>query len=354
LTGADGQAASPGPAAPAEDASAREVPVGAAGSSLGSAGSHGRLPDFFIVGHAKSGTSALNRMLARHPGIYMPQSKEPWYFATELQERTPPRPEGTPQTLAQYTALFADARPGQSVGEASPLYLWSQTAAARIAEVQPDARIVAILREPASFLRSLHMQFLESYIETEPDLRAALALEDARREGNEIPRHTYWPRTLLYSEHVRYVEQLRRYRGLFGAEQMLVLIYDDFRADNEATVRRVLRFVGADATAAIEPVEVNPSVRVRSQRLHELLHAVSVGTSPGSLKLKAALKAVLPQRFRRDTLRALRGRFVYAEPQAPDQRLTSELRARYRGEVEALSDYLDRDLLRLWGYDERG
>lgn len=315
-------------------------------------GARPRLPDFFIVGHAKSGTSALNRMLARHPQIFMPHGKEPWYFATELHERTPPRPEGTPQTLEQYTALFADARPEQLVGEASPLYLWSQTAAGRIAEVRPDARIVAILREPASFLRSLHMQFVESYIETEADFAKALALEDARREGREIPRHTYWPRTLLYSDHVRYVEQLRRYRELFGAERMLVLIYDDFRAENEATVRRVLRFVGADDTVAIEPAEVNPTVQVRSQRLHELLHSVSVGTGPASLALKATLKALLPKRLRRDAVRAARRRLIYAEPQSPDERLMAELRARYRGEVEALGEYLDRDLPGLWGYDD--
>jgi sulfotransferase family protein len=311
-----------------------------------------RLPDFFVVGHAKSGTSALNRMLARHPQIFMPHSKEPWYFASELRERTPPRPEGTPGTLQEYAALFFAARPDQRVGEASPQYLWSRTAAGRIAAARPDARIVAIVREPASFLRSLHSQFVESYIETEADFRKALALEGARREGREIPRYTYWPLMLRYSDHVRYVEQLRRFRDLFGAERMLVLIYDDFRADNEATVREVLRFVGADDTAAIEPADVNPTVQVRSPRLHQLLHAVSVGAGPASLAVKGALKAVLPQRLRRDAIRAARERFVYADPQPPDEHLMAELRGRYRGEVAALGDYLDRDLLKLWGYDD--
>lgn len=313
--------------------------------------SQGRLPDFFVVGHAKSGTSALNRMLKHHPQIYMPDSKEPWFFATELHERTPPRPEGTPRTLEQYMSLFDAARPEQSVGEASPLYLWSRTAAARIAEVRPDARIIAILREPASFLHSLHLQFVESYVEAESDFRTAIALEDSRRAGREIPRYTYWPQALLYSEHVRYVEQLQRYSEAFGAERMLVLIYDDFRRDNEATVREVLRFVGVDDTLAIEPVEVNPTVRVRSQRLHHLVHALSVGTGPASRGLKAALKAVMPQRLRRGVVRVTRQRFVYAEPEPPDERLMIELRHRFRGEVVKLSEYLDRDLVALWGYD---
>jgi hypothetical protein len=127
----------------------------------------GRIPDFFVVGHQKSGTTALYEMLARHPQIYMPANKEPWFFASELHERTPPRPEGTPRTLAEYAALFSDARPDQRVGEASAQYLWSRTAAGAIAAVQPEARIIAILREPAAFLRSLHLQFVETYVETQ-------------------------------------------------------------------------------------------------------------------------------------------------------------------------------------------
>ena len=65
-----------------------------------------RPPDFFIVGQPKSGTTALYEMLRRHPQIFMPENKEPWFFAEELHERTPPRPGGTPETLAEYLALF--------------------------------------------------------------------------------------------------------------------------------------------------------------------------------------------------------------------------------------------------------
>ncbi|HSZ14974.1 MAG TPA: sulfotransferase [Solirubrobacteraceae bacterium] len=311
----------------------------------------GQLPDFFIIGQAKSGTTALYEMLRRHPQIFMPPGKEPWYFATELHERTPPRPEGTPQTLEQYAALFAGAHPGQRVGEASALYLWSRTAAGRIAAVAPDARMIAILREPASLLRSLHMQFVETYIETEADLRRAIELEAERRAGRSIPPYTYWPQALLYSEHVRYVEQLRRYHELFGRERLLVLIYDDFRRDNEATVREVLRFLEVDDEHPIDPLEANPTVSVRSERIHHLVHAVSVGRGPVSLAVKAGLKAVTPQQLRRDALRATQRRLVYRDPQPPDEALMAELRSRFKPEVRALSEYLDRDLVSMWGYD---
>jgi Sulfotransferase family len=314
-----------------------------------------RIPDFFIVGNPKSGTTALYEMLGSHPDIYMPVCKEPWFFASELHNRTPPRPEGTPQTLAEYMALFEAAEPGQRVGEASALYLWSHTAAAAIAAVQPAAQIIAILREPASFLRSLHRQFVETYVETETDLRRAIALEPARREGRQIPRYSYWPQALLYSEHVQYVEQLRRYNDVFPPEQVLVLIYEDFRHDNEATVAKVLRFLEVDETYPIAVREANPTVHVRSQRLNELVHAVSVGHGPISLGVKATVKALTPRKLRRDVLNATKHRIVYSsEPFPPDELLMMELRRRFFPEVVALSQYLDRDLVSLWGYGEVG
>ena len=91
-----------------------------------------RVPDFFIVGHAKSGTTALYEMLRGHPQIYMPEEKEPWYFATDMRPRFKhPMAGAAPETLEEYLALFADAGPEQIIGEASTSYLWSRTAAAR-------------------------------------------------------------------------------------------------------------------------------------------------------------------------------------------------------------------------------
>jgi Sulfotransferase family len=310
-----------------------------------------RVPDFFIVGHPKCGTTALYEMLRHHPQIYMPGCKEPWFFAPELHVRTPPRPGGTPSTLDAYLSLFQAARPEQRVGEASALYLWSRAAASRIAEVQPAARIIAILREPASFLHSLHLQFLQIYVETEGDLRRALELEPRRRRGEAIPRHTYWPQALLYSDHVRYVEQLQRYHALFPAEQILVLIYDDFRRDNQATVRAVLRFLEADDGIPIELTEANPTVQARSQSLHQLVHAVGVGRGPISRAVKGSVKALTPKRLRRKAMYATQRHIVFAKPNPPDERLMSELRSRFKGEVELLAEYLDRDLVSLWGYD---
>ncbi len=65
----------------------------------------------------------------------------------------------------------------------------------------------------------------------------------------------------------------------------------------------------------------------------------------------ARVKALTPQRLRRSALRVTQQRVVHAPPPAADERFMNELRRRFKPEVEALSDYLGRDLVSLWGYD---
>jgi hypothetical protein len=311
---------------------------------------NGRIPDFFVVGHSKSGTTALYEMLRNHPQIFMPEMKEPIFFAPELPRQA--HRYRAPDTLEEYLALFAAAAPGQLVGEGSASYLRSPQAAERIAAARPDARIVAILREPASFLRSFHLQVVQAHYEDQRDLARALSLEGERRRGRHLPKRSLWPQELLYSDHVRYVEQLRRYHERFDPNRVLVLIYDDFRADNEGTARQVLRFLGADEDVQLAAGEVNPSVATRSHLADHMLHAVSHGEGRGGATAKRVASTLVPQRLRRRALGVAQRRFVSgAAPQA-DERLMRTLRHRFRPEVEALSDYLDRDLVALWRYDE--
>ena len=301
----------------------------------------GRIPDFFVVGQHKSGTTALYEMLRRHPQIFMPDVKEPRFFASDL------RPlmgsdAGLPDTFEDYAALFEPAAEGQRVGEASPSYLRSRVAAALIAEANPDARIIAILRDPATLVRSLHLQLLKEHVETETDLRKAVAFEQAIRGGVAVRR---------YSDHVKYVEQLRRYDTTFPAEQLLVLIYDDFRLDNAATIRTVLRFLDVDSNAATISFEANPSVRLRSRRLDGLLRALYAGDSRSARVATAMLRTLLPKRLRGEPLAAMRRRVLYGRPAEADEDVMRELRVRFKGEVVALSEYLGRDLVNEWGYD---
>lgn len=312
-----------------------------------------RVPDFFMVGHPKCGTTALYEMLRRHPQIYMPDAKEPNFFATDLYDRPD---DGALKSwgpdMSAYLSLFDAAGSEQHIGEASTTYLWSRTAADGIAAVQPTSRIIAILREPASFLRSVHLQAVQSHFESERDFGKSLALEDDRRQGRHIPSSLSRSRRVLwYSDYVRYVEQLRRYHNLFPPEHVLVLIYDDLRRDNEATVRKVLRFLDVDDTSPIDVTKANPSVRVRSQYVNRMLDAITMGRGPVPRAVKVVVKASTPRKMRHRAVEATYDHIVYGKPHSPDEMLVSELRHRFKPEVVALSKYLDRDLVSLWGYN---
>ncbi len=203
-----------------------------------------------------------------------PTSKEPWFFAEELHERTPAAPgRDADDARAVPRAVRARRGPEQRVGEAiGAVPVVAHRRARDRRGARPDARIVAILREPASLLRSLHLQFVRDLRRDRgrPAHGARAGGRSGARAGS-IPRHTYWPQALLYSEHVRYVEQLRRYHELFGRG-----------AGAGADLRRLPRRQRGDRAprccassrwttrVPIEPVEANPTVRPRSQRLHEL------------------------------------------------------------------------------------
>jgi hypothetical protein len=304
-------------------------------------------PDFYIVGHPKCGTTALYEMLREQPGVFMPERKEPGFFSTDLRY-SPER--AAPETYEEYLGLFAPAAAGQITGEASTSYIWSRSAAALIAAARPDARIIDIVREPAALVRSLHMQLLENRSEEVTDLRRALELQEPRRQGRELTRlAARRPQALMYTDRIHYAEQLRRLADHFPAEQTLVLVYDDFRSDNEGTIRRVQRFLGIDDTLPFTPRESNPTTN-RRVGVDERLRALTTGSGRGAKSARRLARALAPRSLRRTALKAVEERVVFAKPPPPDEHLMLELRGRFRPEVQALSEYLGRDLLALWGY----
>ena len=116
-------------------------------------------------------------------------------------------------------------------------------------------------------------------------------------------------------------------------------------------MRRVFDFLGVDRSVPLVPTEANPTVAVRSQLLDDAVHRFSGGWGPFSRTVKAGIKAVVPQSARRHLLQNVQSRIVYSPPPPPDDDLMAELRVWLRPGVERFSEYLDRDLVRLWGYD---
>jgi hypothetical protein len=199
-------------------------------------------------------------------------------------------------------------------------------------------------------MRSLHLQRMREYIESEPDLGKALALEETRRQGVKANSNDR-PLMLLYTDFTHYVEQLRRFHDVFPRERVKVIVYDDFRRDNDATVREILRFLEVDDTVAIPQSGGKTAVSVRSPRLERAVARAQAGRGPISGPARRMITTFTPQELRRKLFYPLRQRIVYRRPEPVEEALVNELRRRFKPEVEALSEYLGRDLVALWGYD---
>ena len=305
-------------------------------------------PNFFIVGKPKSGTTALHVMLNQHPEIFMSPFKEPNHFNREHVEEAERRDggyRGLPyKDLNRYLELFEAADAQKIIGEASPTYLDSRTAASEIAKFNPEAKILMVLREPVSFIRSLHSQMLRSGNETESSLREALLLEEARKRGEEIPKFTSNPANLFYLERANYCEQVTRYLDVFDSSQVKVVIYEDFREDNRAVLKTILEFLGVDAEFSLKPVNVNVREGVRFTKLASwLIHHGE--RKVGAFKERAPNWLLTPVRA---ILRPVI--FKKARHEPLDPQLRAELETKLRPDVERLGRVLGIDLIDKWDF----
>ena len=178
------------------------------------------MPDFFIAGHQKCGTTALYLMLGEHPQIFMPRVQGAALLRARAAPAARARNTRPPAEARALPRAVRRCRPDQRAGEASPQYMRSPTAAARIAELHPDARMIVILREPAAFLRSFHMQMVASHDENEKDFRKAIELEPGRR-ANAGGGFVRAAAALLRARALH--RAAARLHASFPAEQVLVL-----------------------------------------------------------------------------------------------------------------------------------
>lgn len=202
------------------------------------------LPDFVIAGAPKAGSSALHAALAQHPDIYMSAVKEPKYFLCG--DAPPPLYRGPGDAHSRrewvwrrgdYEALFASAPPGRRKGESTPFYLADPNAQRRMRDVVPDAKVLAVLRDPVDRAYSNWMHLWVDGLEPEADVLAACDAEDARIAGGWAP---FW----RYRGLGRYGEQLQRLYESYPPEQVMVLRYRDLVDQPEATLNAVCRFIG--------------------------------------------------------------------------------------------------------------
>jgi hypothetical protein len=291
-------------------------------------------PDFFIVGAPKAGTTWLYRNLARNPRVFLPQNKEPRYYAAWDGERVEAAGPGDAGWLAHfvrdrgaYEELFAASGEGRLAGEASSDYLYrSEVAARRIAADRPGARIVVLLRDPVERAHSNWLHLVREGHETLPFAEALAAEEERIGAG--------WAWWWHYGRRGAYAEQLAPFLDSFPAEQILLAGYEEIGADPAALLRRVSAFLGIEPVLGAELGAGRNASLVPRSPAHRAARRL--------LRRNRVARAVLPQRLRSDIRRRVDGATLHRPALAAEDR--RRLRRAYAPQLRRLQTMVDLDL----------
>ena len=253
------------------------------------------LPDFLVIGAPKAGTTALHAALAGHPGLYMSPIKEPKFF---LSDGPPPTRGGPGDALtyrehvwkrADYEALF-DAAPGGTLrGESTPLYMYDREAMHRIHDLLPEARLIAIIRDPVERAHSNWTHLWSAGLEPVGDFIQACGEEQRRIAAG-------WASFWHYTGLGRYGEQLEHVFSLFPREQVYVIRYRQLVDQPAATLDGIFGFLGVEAGVVTEVprqnVTAHPEATLAHRAVGQVLRAGSAAGRflPGSASTAATAR----------------------------------------------------------------
>ena len=272
------------------------------------------LPNFIIIGAARSGTTSLYHYLGEHPDVFVSAVKETNFFAYRGQ----PDRDFRVHTLEQYEALFAGAGDARAIGEASPSYLNVPGTAERMREQLPDARLLAVLRHPAERAFSAYLMRVRG----DGRERERRAIDAAFAPDAPFVRNAFC------------FERLKDYFDAFPHDRIRVHLYEELSREP----RRVL-------AASFAFLDVDPAFAP------DLSQRYNAGWVPRNAPLNAALKSRRLRRIARSLVRGRARRLFQraasvnsAEAPAMPPELHARLTDLYREEIERLQGLLQRDL----------
>ncbi len=284
------------------------------------------LPNLFIAGVPKAGTSSLHRWLADHPDALGARDKEACFFVDP--ESHIFRPDANWQAgLAGYRAQFdmPEGAPPKVIIDSTPAYIYQRSALAAIPDLPSRPRCLFVLREPADQIRSVYRYYRDNWQVIPAEMSFADYLVALRRgqgdfAGNELVRDAL--------ANARYLPWVRAWRERLGRERMLVCTFDELKSDPAGLTRRVAAWAGLDAgfyDAYRFEVE-NETYAPRSRGLH---------------RLNAALRGRLPNGAAYRAMRALYRRLNATRPEAGEGEAAAL--AALRDDFAQANDELARD-----------
>jgi hypothetical protein len=297
------------------------------------------LPNFFLIGAQKAGTTAVAETLSRHPEIFISEPKEPSFFVYQGGNPYGWKASGR-DSLAWYQSLYHEAQNRKVLGDASPYYIYCHHCAEQIYRFNPDAKIIAILRNPLfrafSMYRYWHMNSPrpispDDFIDCFQHEKLHLRFEASRK------LHVGWLRDAGY-----YGMQLKRYFDVFPRDNIKVLFYHHLVNDPQAFYNNIFEHLAVapiDNIAAVNRV-TNITVERRFKNIFHLLNRGHRGPVFDNLK-KSPLGSVL--RHVRDAVNGINVKPRSEWIKFPSEHY-AELIAAYHDDIASLEDMLGVDL----------
>lgn len=291
------------------------------------------LPNFLIIGAPRSGTTSLHSYLKQHPQIFLPNFKEPSFFAYDSNDQKVieiySRLDGAYaydliRSMEDYENLFKMVHNEIAIGESSTCYLSFPRAHENIKKSIPDAKLIVSLRNPIDSSYSLYnWAYMFKVIDT-PFYKFS---EDQQIEAIKNIDN-------IYFNPYYYFRNLKRYYDLFNHDQIKVLVFDEWIKNPEETVKDIFQFIGVDSSFQPEIKIHWQSNLVRSDKIafffKRLLRKMGKTLNPVSSYLSNSLQEIAETKFSK-------------KPPPLSLEVRKAILNIYREDIDKLEDMLQKD-----------
>lgn len=293
------------------------------------------IPNLFIVGAPKCGTTALSEYLRAHPEVFFSSPKEPHFFNTDFSTRHTYDTE-------KYLECFKNYSGQKIIAEGSVFYLYSKEAIPNILKINPEAKFIVMVRDPIEIAHAWHSQAIKNGSETVGDFEKAWSLIKKRKNGKSIPPFTHRIEQLMYSEIGKIGTQINRASSLIKKGNLLILEYNTFFSSIESSYSKVLDFLKIDPNQRPENFE-----KINTNKSYKNLLLKNV-TENLTKRFKKIFKLKSNYGLYSKTI----GKWNQIEQQRKPLRSEFEhqLRKYFIKEVLEVNKYVEEDLLKIWGY----
>ena len=294
-----------------------------------------KLPNFLIVGAAKSGTSSLHNYLNQHPDIFLPsfdengkKVKEPRFLVKEIVEQ---RIHNGVWNYEDYKSLFSAVDNEIAIGEATVLYLYYYNNAIKniIHYLNKDVKIIIMLRNPTERAYSAY-QHVSKGVREHKSFEDALSIEEIRMQEDK----TITP-MIMYKGMGMYYKMVKAYIETFT--NVHIILYDDFRDNTKIEMKKVYKFLGVENDNNVN-LDVKHNIGGRKWRISFLKHLFI-----GDNFVKSFIKSILPKEIRRPIYKIL-SNFLKNNTEKMSEETRLYLNNYFKDDIFELSKLINKDL----------